>query len=1185
MRKLKREKHCVSLNRLESKLALCLALLLLSAISSYGVTTNLVPDPKFGSIPVDITGSAVGTSMLGDWKYVNDSGAGGGLFVVTPTHDNSGKAVKLTGNVTLEAADTIPAVAEHTYCLTFWARSDDSDQQLQGVVAAFDKNGTAISNAADSVPCSLTSDWKVFCAEVTVPTDTAGILPQFKLTTSASAEICDVCLIDKASDINMLTDGSLDTVTDVGSSGTTPVGQWRYINTSSLGTLHLVTPGRDGTGQAVEITSADSGMSVGIDRSNHKITVIPGHRYCFSWWMRGTGTTNVEAIVCANLADGTWVNSSDRVTPPTDNWAKFTEEFIAPDNCINVNPELYVKSQTVQIDDVAFVDVTNMVGNLMPNGGFEDLDDNGSWADKASSGYRVCTWRFCPGSSTTTTPSAMQVVAGRDGSGKALKLIRNVTGSNTDCKLQLYYADSGKWNGFIPATAGHKYRMTFWMRTDDASCPTIYSYLSVMTTALNSSNQMTYSSTSINQNNRSISSGITSKWTQFVEEITATDGTAGPCADLQPQFQLRTAGSVEIDDVVVEDVTMSGSISGTVRDRLLNTPIEGATVAAQSVLAAENLLLNGNMDSCISGATWVPADGGSASATNWTLSTSGGAGGSAAVISPGYNSSDNAIQITRTAADGDTALSQNAGLMAPIAAGHTYRLSAWVRSDDTSPAGLALQLAAYDGSSNLIDTVQVNYTPTNSWSFCSGDVVVPAGTSTANFSVRYLGAGSVVVDNLSVKDVTFNYATATDSAGAYVLNIIPGVYSFSVAANGYSSYSSLIGNDAYALTNDVVLSSTKDQSWSIYDNFERDDNTDLGTTEDSSAFPWMKSTDCAVINDKTLYMTNLGVSQNYANIGRDFEPADLDISVTMNWIDQTYSAFAGIVYRQSSLADMNNGYAVLVYRWMDPAKISLQYNGTELASYDISSIANYTGDVIKVSVSGTEHKVWYNDTLAIDYVDNQKTTGGYFGLTCDNSNEVRWDNFKASHTSAVTPDVTGAISDVKLAADGTVVEVKGAAVSGVYKGFFYAEDISRSSGIKVVSDMSVNVGNAVDVIGTIATDSNNERYISASTVTADTSLSMEVLPLGMNNKAFMESLATGLLVRTWGTVKSVDSSFIKIEDGSGVTFGVLLNDLVTPLTKTVGVGDYIAVTGAAGYENYNSTIYRVIRPRGDSDIN
>ncbi len=142
-------------------------------------------------------------------------------------------------------------------------------------------------------------------------------------------------------------------------------------------------------------------------------------------------------------------------------------------------------------------------------------------------------------------------------------------------------------------------------------------------------------------------------------------------------------------------------------------------------------------------------------------------------------------------------------------------------------------------------------------------------------------------------------------------------------------------------------------------------------------------------------------------------------------------------------------------------------------------------------------------------------------------------------------------------------------------------------------------GDVVDIIGTMATDSNGERYIDASTIN-DNGAGTPLTPLGMNNRSlgggnFACITGTsapgqigifgasgfnniGVLVRTWGKVTALDPSvppqWFTIDDGSGV--------LPTVAYPPYGysVGNYACITGISSCEidNDGNTV-RVLRPQ------
>ncbi len=71
---------------------------------------------------------------------------------------------------------------------------------------------------------------------------------------------------------------------------------------------------------------------------------------------------------------------------------------------------------------------------------------------------------------------------------------------------------------------------------------------------------------------------------------------------------------------------------------------------------------------------------------------------------------------------------------------------------------------------------------------------------------------------------------------------------------------------------------------------------------------------------------------------------------------------------------------------------------------------------------------------------------------------------------------------VREVADGTLLKLSGKVVSAAYLGAFYVVEIDRVSGIKVLWTTPVQIGDIVDVIGTMQT-ADGERYLQASSVT------------------------------------------------------------------------------------------------------
>ena len=190
------------------------------------------------------------------------------------------------------------------------------------------------------------------------------------------------------------------------------------------------------------------------------------------------------------------------------------------------------------------------------------------------------------------------------------------------------------------------------------------------------------------------------------------------------------------------------------------------------------------------------------------------------------------------------------------------------------------------------------------------------------------------------------------------------------------------------------------------------------------------------------------------------------------------------------------------------------------------------------------------------------------------------------------------ITGAKGRENGAPVIMEPEIVTAIVGDGFYMEESNRSSGIKVVwSGDPVSVGDIVSVDGVMATDTNFERQIVASSVTTGGTGSVE--PLLMTNKAvggtdWLYNSGTGagqrgvldgvglnnigLLVRTTGTVAAVGLDYIIINDGSGARGGSVTNGIrisCAGLDKPV-VGQNVTVTGISTINNVRGNLYRCI---------
>ena len=176
---------------------------------------------------------------------------------------------------------------------------------------------------------------------------------------------------------------------------------------------------------------------------------------------------------------------------------------------------------------------------------------------------------------------------------------------------------------------------------------------------------------------------------------------------------------------------------------------------------------------------------------------------------------------------------------------------------------------------------------------------------------------------------------------------------------------------------------------------------------------------------------------------------------------------------------------------------------------------------------------------------------------------------------------------------GTLVALRGKVVTGVFSGFFYMQEPDRSSGIKVVSTVPVNVGDIVDVVGVVSV-SDGERQISAGILSAMGVSGEQPKPLGIRGDALgggrlngytpgitggIGANNIGLLVTTWGKVTTSGSDYFYIESKPGCSIKVKSRALLKPMS-----GKLVAVTGISTCEVTSGSIGRAIMPRTQSDI-
>lgn len=163
----------------------------------------------------------------------------------------------------------------------------------------------------------------------------------------------------------------------------------------------------------------------------------------------------------------------------------------------------------------------------------------------------------------------------------------------------------------------------------------------------------------------------------------------------------------------------------------------------------------------------------------------------------------------------------------------------------------------------------------------------------------------------------------------------------------------------------------------------------------------------------------------------------------------------------------------------------------------------------------------------------------------------------------------GSIADAKIAADGTSIRLGGKSLYLNGSSYGYIEESSRFSGIRVQGNTSGDEGDLINLIGTVIAPTGSERYISVLAMTSDGS--QQLTPLGVTNRTLLLPLVDGLYITAWGLVQagSITVNSFVISDGSD-SAGIRV---ITKSTPTVSEGDYVSVSGAAGYEDGQRAIY------------
>jgi len=270
-------------------------------------------------------------------------------------------------------------------------------------------------------------------------------------------------------------------------------------------------------------------------------------------------------------------------------------------------------------------------------------------------------------------------------------------------------------------------------------------------------------------------------------------------------------------------------------------------------------------------------------------------------------------------------------------------------------------------------------------------------------------------------------------------------------------------------------------------------------------------------------------------------------------------------------------------------------------------LAGIVATVALASGAGAQYRVdWYS----LNSGGGEASGGGYringsigqsaAGFTKSTS-LLHWIGFWAGEVPS--PVVVTNIAGLKTLASGTYVSIAGKIATSSesdFDGFFYMEDASRASGIRVAAEAAgvagLLRGSVLNVIGTLGTTTAGERQITGPIVII-TGTTTPLAPLGMTNRSVgggnlgtpplgqygpaggFGTNSVGLLVRTAGLVTGVEAGFVTIDDGSGTPVRVSVNNLAAP----PALDDYVTIIGLSSLDKPGADRLRLVLPRDDAD--
>lgn len=238
------------------------------------------------------------------------------------------------------------------------------------------------------------------------------------------------------------------------------------------------------------------------------------------------------------------------------------------------------------------------------------------------------------------------------------------------------------------------------------------------------------------------------------------------------------------------------------------------------------------------------------------------------------------------------------------------------------------------------------------------------------------------------------------------------------------------------------------------------------------------------------------------------------------------------------------------------------FNWVDAMTFTAPAGSTWYQHVVDISdVAGANNNPNFAVRLAADVDPN---TGEYAparsASTLGTGGTWRVDNFRISGNGTAGPPVS--IAEARNLPDGTLVQVCDAYLYLNGGSFGYISSADRANGIRIQGSIAPAAGSIVCVTGTMATTAGGEKYIAASGV-SQTGIGA-VTPVGANNKTLKTDLIGGIHVKAYGTVVpgSLSANSYILSDGSDEN-GI---PVITIGAPTVTEGDFVTVTGAAGYD-------------------